>query len=768
MRIRRRVLSLLLSVLMVFGSVQMPASAAINKEGDVRNAEYRKGLFERFTNHLGNVNSVYDLMNNSGFGYIAGTTFVKDTSWGGKAFLWGTHKLTDKEINTQAYVEELSKILAMMEKGFLETTQAQGTYTAEENVGKDLKDIAETTVGELLGADTLGELGKLLKEAADLLELGKISAEGLKSSVEAAILMTYEENYRQKIAFLEAVRDHTEDKKLKAAANDLIQSSGYELLYVLDNYKLEASLAAANLTWDMGSASNQDIIEGVSTGIANGIGPWLDKLCAKLGKKAISGTVLAGAKMTATVASSVLVGFEIGGTVAKIACGKDVEMFREMLVMDSVGEALNKALYEYTEKGMHGKSNTERYDNIYKTVSCGEALVYVRLRGEYCAVEALRDKEGAYEELEGVYANTVDRLARGYHALSIIFPESVRQVTVYTTQEKIRMDYATGWSTTPAVYIAGREDVTEKINQSSWIRDYVAEFESQIETMNSNRLQMPGWDFKSTGSIQMNYAYATKEAVSICMSKNLFPMGGAHGDYKQSSVTFDLTTGERLKLSDLLNPDNVDAAKNLKKLVSAQLNQEQSGMAGMFMTADEAAEKFILAKDSEDENWTLTEDGLRFHFQPYEIAPYAGGIIQVTVPYRKLSEVIQEKYLPEEHTSEKTENTVVLMNQAQLLEEAAYTTNPNLKVYGKAATSVYAVVNPQGLSYDVSVKNSSDGILYYTNLMGEEDLVWLPDQDERSSYTVWSYLKNEKENTQKKIGVRYVIKNGTYREEAPY
>ena len=40
-------------------------------------------------------------------------------------------------------------------------------------------------------------------------------------------------------------------------------------------------------------------------------------------------------------------------------------------------------------------------------------------------------------------------------------------------------------------------------------------------------------------------------------------------------------------------------------------------------------------------NFAITRDGLIYYFNPYEIAPYVAGIIQVRVPYEELRLILR-------------------------------------------------------------------------------------------------------------------------------
>ena len=104
--------------------------------------------------------------------------------------------------------------------------------------------------------------------------------------------------------------------------------------------------------------------------------------------------------------------------------------------------------------------------------------------------------------------------------------------------------------------------------------------------------------------------------------------GGAHGILYQKPYTFDLQTGDRLKLDDIV----ADSQEELKDIVTEYF-------AEMIQLQPE-----YYLKDAMDtvRDWTgfessfyLTEDGIRFFLPPYAIACFAAGFQEVTVPYEE-------------------------------------------------------------------------------------------------------------------------------------
>ena len=113
------------------------------------------------------------------------------------------------------------------------------------------------------------------------------------------------------------------------------------------------------------------------------------------------------------------------------------------------------------------------------------------------------------------------------------------------------------------------------------------------------------------------------------------------------SVTYDLLSGRRLTLTDIL--ENSYSADVLSQLISQSLeNLAQQGM----LYSDYAyviSELFTTNKPSD--SWFFSEKGLCFYFAPYEIAPYSAGTVIAEVPYSALTELLRDEYFPAEQVA---------------------------------------------------------------------------------------------------------------------
>ena len=112
--------------------------------------------------------------------------------------------------------------------------------------------------------------------------------------------------------------------------------------------------------------------------------------------------------------------------------------------------------------------------------------------------------------------------------------------------------------------------------------------------------------------------------------------GGAHGVYMTSYLNLRLDTLTPIRLDDLFVPNYKDA---LTDLLWNQL------MADNQVTTHEELENMGYTSTGEltpIENFFLDSDGITFHYNIYDIAPYVMGAIQIKLPYDAVRHLLNE------------------------------------------------------------------------------------------------------------------------------
>lgn len=132
-------------------------------------------------------------------------------------------------------------------------------------------------------------------------------------------------------------------------------------------------------------------------------------------------------------------------------------------------------------------------------------------------------------------------------------------------------------------------------------------------------------------SASVRYLGQNYNIASFEYRTDYFPAGAAHGSYSTSYVVFDLAKKKNLKLDDILKTNvKFNLKQNLFSYNSEWLD----------------AHNITLSDLKVSENFYFGANGLVFIYPLYELASYAEGESELTVPYSELRELLKPEYLP--------------------------------------------------------------------------------------------------------------------------
>ena len=200
--------------------------------------------------------------------------------------------------------------------------------------------------------------------------------------------------------------------------------------------------------------------------------------------------------------------------------------------------------------------------------------------------------------------------------------------------------------TQPLVTIANNAEAAEKINANiqSRIDAFTASDSIRNESHEYYELSSKeeGYDFfEYNESLGFEKVRSDNNVISFIMTSSGY-MGGAHGYYNSFGLNYDTTTGELLDFAALSNDS--DKFYNDTLEYNRELTQTDEYKERMF------PEDFFDGSELEtvlygDEKWYLSDEGLTFISNPYELGPYASGIIEFVIPYNELTEMgFKEEY----------------------------------------------------------------------------------------------------------------------------
>ena len=107
--------------------------------------------------------------------------------------------------------------------------------------------------------------------------------------------------------------------------------------------------------------------------------------------------------------------------------------------------------------------------------------------------------------------------------------------------------------------------------------------------------------------------------------------GGSHGQFGIGCDVFDLTTGEVLTEEDLFIDDFFSPLCDLLE-ESAEANVPEEDKDLLFGTPEPNG------------NFSVSEDGITWVYNPYEIAAYASGVIELPVSWETLKPFLQPRW----------------------------------------------------------------------------------------------------------------------------
>lgn len=139
--------------------------------------------------------------------------------------------------------------------------------------------------------------------------------------------------------------------------------------------------------------------------------------------------------------------------------------------------------------------------------------------------------------------------------------------------------------------------------------------------------------------------------------------GAVHAGAVYHSVSYDLVTGEVLKLADILTESAANDAlcKEAVKVLD-DLAEEKALYEGY-----DGIVKDLFALDLPmNESWYFSNYGLCFYFEPYEIAPYSSGPIIAEIPYDRLPGILTDAYFPAEQQTSAGSINAELFNETAL------------------------------------------------------------------------------------------------------
>ncbi|SDG68180.1 DUF3298 and DUF4163 domain-containing protein [Desulfosporosinus hippei] len=108
--------------------------------------------------------------------------------------------------------------------------------------------------------------------------------------------------------------------------------------------------------------------------------------------------------------------------------------------------------------------------------------------------------------------------------------------------------------------------------------------------------------------------------------------GGAHPNSGWLSETFDVKTGMRLTLADILGGSSEEALEKVYQTVLAKIKETEG--TENFVYQENYADN--VRRSYSEDDFVLTSNSLMVYYQPYAIAAYVAGIPKFDLPYSQM------------------------------------------------------------------------------------------------------------------------------------
>lgn len=293
------------------------------------------------------------------------------------------------------------------------------------------------------------------------------------------------------------------------------------------------------------------------------------------------------------------------------------------------------------------------YEKVGKTISLYKIFDSSKLKGINYLEESLPDGSGKNahwevliqaDSLVGIWV-TGNKKKTYPLLLKEVYPEYIQQFGIIAIKDSLSLRDSTP---TPQAHIQyqvllpiGKDDKSQFVRSvirgvlkcDTSIRvcldnirnNYFEDYKSTFDTTSTD------WDVMhfNTYDLSVGYSVVYNEKDILVLNNFTYEYtGGAHGNYSSSFINIDRAEKKQLQLADILTVDSNEllALLDVQARLRFGLNEKQPLEARAFYSELHIPENFYIGSK-----------GITFVYGLYEIASYADGIIELYIPYNKLT-----------------------------------------------------------------------------------------------------------------------------------
>lgn len=165
---------------------------------------------------------------------------------------------------------------------------------------------------------------------------------------------------------------------------------------------------------------------------------------------------------------------------------------------------------------------------------------------------------------------------------------------------------------------------------TNFSKDFLTRFKNEMDTLKASNqkeenlpVSMMHYDQQMTSNLIYN-----NNGFAVLSNTDFVYTGGAHGMYGQTFLCFDLNAKKIMSPADVISIDSTQ----LRPLLEKQLRIQYKIPDGKPLT-----EVLFDKQLSLTDNFYFTAKGLGYVYQPYEVAAYAVGLVDIYIPYTELT-----------------------------------------------------------------------------------------------------------------------------------
>ena len=171
-------------------------------------------------------------------------------------------------------------------------------------------------------------------------------------------------------------------------------------------------------------------------------------------------------------------------------------------------------------------------------------------------------------------------------------------------------------------------------------KDLYAEYKENNEPLLSEKDSANRYSFDNEHVVS-GFSLLSDKKIYVYGIERYVYMGGAHGLETRNYYNFDLKTGKTITEADLFKPEyKAELSELLKKRIVEESKELKDAKETEPILSLEDTD-FWADAIKPNGNFYITDEGINYVFNPYEIAPYYIGQTEVTIPFNRLKNILK-------------------------------------------------------------------------------------------------------------------------------